>query len=316
MYKKHKIVFFGTPEFAVPSLDILIENDYDVVAVVTTPDKPSGRGFELSPSPVKEYALNKGLKVLQPEKLKAPEFLEELKSLQADIQVVVAFRMLPEVVWNMPPLGTFNLHASLLPQYRGAAPINWAIINGEKETGVTTFLLHHEIDTGDIIFQEKEPIHDSDTVGTLYERLMDKGSKLVLKTIEAFASDYVPVQPQVYGLEMKPAPKIFKETCRIDWNKPAVDVHNFIRGLSPYPAAFTFLNDKTCKIFKTEIKYLSVGSNTGKFKTDYKTYLYIGCTDFYISVLELQLEGKKKLYIDEFLRGRTVESINTQIITI
>ena len=298
----------GTPEFAVPSLQILVENGYNVAGVITAPDKPSGRGLQLNASPVKQYAESKGLKVLQPEKLKNPEFLEELKALKADVQVVVAFRMLPEAVWNMPPKGTFNLHASLLPQYRGAAPINWAIMNGEKETGVTTFFLQQEIDTGDIILQEKEIILESDNIGTLYERLMQKGANLVLKTIEAIASGNVSTQAQVFGPEIKLAPKIFKETCKIDWSKTAGGVHNFIRGLSPYPAAWCVLNSKNCKIYQSQLNE-NIEGNV-EFLTDNKTYLFIRCSDYYISVKELQLEGKKRMGIDEFLRGTKIESVS------
>src|SRR5687767_4304162 len=244
------IIFMGTPEFAVPSLEILVESKFKVVAVITAPDKPQGRGQKLIPSPVKECAMKHGIPVLQPTNLKSPEFLEELKSYNANLQIVVAFRMLPEAVWNMPAIGTFNLHASLLPQYRGAAPINWAIINGEKETGLTTFFLKHEIDTGSIIFQEKEPIHNDDNVGTLYERLMIKGAQLVLKTTQAIASGNYPAIPQQQEDEIKHAPKIFKETCEINWNQPNERVRNFVRGLSPYPAAWTRLQDKVFKIYK------------------------------------------------------------------
>jgi len=306
MSKNLRIVFMGTPEFAVPSLDILIQNGYDVVGVITAPDKPAGRGLQLTYSPVKEYAISKGLKVLQPEKLKNPEFIEELKSLRADVQVVVAFRMLPEAVWDMPSRGTLNLHASLLPNYRGAAPINWAIINGETETGVTTFFLQHEIDTGDIIFQEKEPIHENDNIGTLYERMMNNGAKLILKTINAIAAGEVKTQPQILNTDTKPAPKIFKEICKIDWNKKAIEVHNLVRGLSPYPAAFCTINGKNCKVFTIKMTDLS---SSNSFQTDQKTFLHIACSDFYLSILELQLEGKKKMTIEEFLRGTKIESV-------
>lgn len=306
MQKNLRIVFMGTPEFAVPSLDILVQNGCNVVGVITAPDKPAGRGLQLTYSPVKEYAISKGLKVLQPEKLKNPEFIEELKSLQADVQVVVAFRMLPEVVWNMPPRGTLNLHASLLPNYRGAAPINWAIINGETETGVTTFFLQHEIDTGDIIFQEKEPIYENDNIGSLYERMMNNGAKLILKTIDAIASGEVKTQPQILNANAKPAPKIFKEICKVDWNKKAVEVHNLVRGLSPYPAAFCMINGKNCKVFTTKITEIS---SKDSFLTDQKTYLNIACSDFYLSISALQLEGKKKMTIEEFLRGTKIDSV-------
>lgn len=294
----------GTPEFAVPSLEILINHGWNVVAVITAPDKPRGRGQKMIPSPVKECALAHNIPVLQPTNLKSPEFLEELKSYQADIQVVVAFRMLPEVVWNMPPKGTFNLHASLLPNYRGAAPINWAIINGEKETGITTFFLKHEIDTGSIIFQEKEPILEEDNIGSLYERLMNKGANLVLKTIEAVAEGNIEAKPQDESMAIHHAPKIFKETCEIRWEKTAKEIHNLVRGLSPYPAAWTTLDGKNCKIFRTEILSSNIeGLKPGKFLTDGKSYLKFQTGEGSINVLELQLEGKKKLSIEEFLRG-------------
>jgi methionyl-tRNA formyltransferase len=248
-----RIIFMGTPEFAVPSLQILLENKINVVAVVTAPDKPQGRGQKIVYSPVKECALQYNVPVLQPTNLKSPEFLQELKSYNANLQIVVAFRMLPEAVWAMPSLGTFNLHASLLPQYRGAAPINWAVINGEKETGITTFFLKHEIDTGSIIYQEKETIYSDDTVGTLYERLMNKGGQLVLKTVRSIVAGNYPSLPQPTDIEIKHAPKIFKETCQIDWNKTSEQIRNFVRGLSPYPAAWGIINEKTFKIFKISI---------------------------------------------------------------
>lgn len=298
-----RIIFMGTPEFAVPSLAILIEHKFNVVAVVTAPDKPSGRGLKLTASPVKECALKYHIPVLQPANLKSTQFIADLKGYQANLQVVVAFRMLPEAVWSMPPLGTFNLHASLLPQYRGAAPINWAIINGEKETGVTTFLLKHEIDTGNIIFQEKEPIYDTDDAGTLYERLKTKGAALVLKTVNAIQSGKYTVQPQDETIPVKHAPKIFKDTCRINWNQPAEFIHNFVRGLCPYPGAWTIVNNKIVKIFKTEVLKNQLTVNPGEFETDYKTYLYIQTSRGCISVTELQPEGKKRMHIQEFFRG-------------
>jgi methionyl-tRNA formyltransferase len=307
MQKDLRIVFMGTPEFAVPCLEILVDNGWNVVGVVTTPDKPSGRGLQLTTSPVKEYALRKNLKVLQPEKLKNPEFIQELQSLEADLQVVVAFRMLPEAVWNMPPKGTFNLHASLLPQYRGAAPINWAIINGETETGVTTFFLQHEIDTGDIIFQDKESIGEDDNIGTLYERLMHKGAQLVLKTVQAVAESKVISSPQQFGSKLKSAPKIFRETCQIDWSKTATEIHNLVRGLSPYPAAFCVVNGKNCKIFKTSIDKET--KSTEPLLSDHKTFLKIKCADDYLDILELQLEGKKRMPIGDFLRGTQFVSV-------
>jgi methionyl-tRNA formyltransferase len=298
-----KIIFMGTPEFAVPSLEILVANHYNIVAVVTAPDKPAGRGLKMKMSPVKECALKYNIPVLQPEKLKAPEFINELKSYQADLQIVVAFRMLPEAVWNMPKLGTFNLHASLLPQYRGAAPINWAIINGEKESGVTTFFLQHEIDTGDILFHEKEVITEDDNAGSLYARLMNKGAGLVLKTVQAIEkADYKP-KPQIFDKELKAAPKIHKETCEINWNKSAAEVNNFVRGLSPYPGAWAKINGKTCKIFKTKISKPSEQKKTGEFMTDNKTYITIFTGSGALSILELQMEGKKPMTVEEFLRG-------------
>lgn len=304
MDKNLRIIYMGTPEFAVPALEILIENGWNVVAVVTAPDKPKGRGQKLIPSPVKESALKHGIPVLQPTNLKAPEFLEELKNFQADIQVVVAFRMLPEAVWNMPPKGTFNLHASLLPNYRGAAPINWAIINGEKETGLTTFFLKHEIDTGNIIFQEKEPIHPDDNIGTLYERLMSKGAKLVLKTIETIAENKVKTSPQDENLAIHHAPKIFKETCQIDWSVPAIKIHNLIRGLSPYPAAWTTLDGKICKIYSSEVNDSNIeGLQAGEFETDGKTHLTFQTGNGTLKILEIQMEGKKRMNVQDFLRG-------------
>lgn len=299
----------GTPEFAVPSLEILVENKFNVVAVITAPDKPQGRGQKLTASPVKESALKHNIPVLQPINLKAPEFIEELKHYQANLQVVVAFRMLPEIVWAMPEFGTFNLHASLLPQYRGAAPINWAIMNGEKETGATTFFLKHEIDTGSIIFQEKEPIHETDTVGSLYERLMHKGAQLVLKTVKAIETGSYPSVPQDMSVEIKHAPKIFKETSEINWAQSSKKIVDFIRGLSPYPAAWTVLNGKTFKIFRGEVsaddsRQLTV--DRGQFRTDNKTHLDIKTSDGWVSILELQLEGKKRMALSEFFRGNKV----------
>jgi len=296
----------GTPEFAVPSLEILVEHKFNVVAVITAPDKPQGRGQKITFSPVKECALKHNIPVLQPTNLKSPQFVEELKSYKANLQVVVAFRMLPEVVWSMPALGSFNLHASLLPQYRGAAPINWAIINGEKETGVTTFFLKHEIDTGSIIYQEKEVIHENDDAGTLYHRLMNKGAHLVLKTVQAIEAGNYPSQPQPAHTELKHAPKIFKETCQINWSQPAVHIHNFVRGLSPYPGAWTVLNDKPFKIFKTDTLPNQLNAEAGQFLTDNKTYLYIQTSIGCLSILELQPEGKKRMKIDEFFRGNKI----------
>lgn len=305
--KDLRIIYMGTPEFAVPSLQILVENNYNVVAVITAPDKPKGRGQKLATSPVKDYAVSQDIPVLQPTNLKKPEFIEELKSYQANLQIVVAFRMLPEVVWDMPEIGTFNLHGSLLPQYRGAAPINWAIMNGEKKTGVTTFFLKHEIDTGNVIFQEEETIEDDDTVGDLYLRLMEKGAQLVLKTVKAIAADDYPQLPQNENQEIKHAPKIFKETCQIDWAKSSQEVYDFIRGLSPYPAAWTKLKDTQFKIFKTEkLDHVKAGEQPGDYSTDNKTYLHIQTGGKALAITELQMQGKKRMEIEDFLRGNNL----------
>ncbi|MCS6975189.1 MAG: methionyl-tRNA formyltransferase [Cyclobacteriaceae bacterium] len=298
-----RIVFMGTPEFAVPSLEILLAHHYHVAAVITAPDKPRGRGQEVTPSPVKKVAMQHHIPVLQPANLKSPEFLEELRRYNANLQVVVAFRMLPEPVWKMPELGTFNLHASLLPQYRGAAPINWAIINGEKETGVTTFFIQQEIDTGHIIFQESEIIYDSDDAGTLYERLRHKGARLVMKTVQAIESGNCPSHPQVVDGPLKTAPKIFRETCCINWKQPALSVHNFVRGLSPYPAAWTVWNNRTYKIFKTETVNQPADGEAGSYVTDNKNFLHVNTANGKISILELQPEGKRRMTIGEFFRG-------------
>ena len=301
-----RIVFMGTPQFAVASLDALITAGCDVVAVITAPDKPAGRGQKLTESAVKQYAVSNGLKVLQPEKLKAPGFLSELKALEADLQVVVAFRMLPEVVWSMPPRGTLNLHASLLPQYRGAAPINWAIINGEQESGVTTFFLKQEIDTGDILFTEKVTLTGDETAGELHDRLMYKGAGLLVKTVKGIESGRYNEHPQsqlAEGVELKHAPKIFKEDCLIDWGQPVLTVYNKIRGLSPSPAAYTFLNDKSLKIYKAGYQLAQPEKPPGGFLTDNKTYLKFAAKDGYINLTEVQLEGKKNMGVEEFLRG-------------
>mgnify|MGYP000340758755 FL=1 len=314
-----RIIFMGTPDFAVPSLDILLQNNYNVVGVVTAPDKPAGRGQQLNQSAVKKYAVEKNLKILQPEKLKAPEFINELQSLEANLFIVVAFRMLPEIVWQMPKFGTFNLHASLLPQYRGAAPINWAVINGEKETGVSTFFLQHEIDTGNIILQEKINIEDNDNAGTVHDKLMNIGSGLVLKTVKEIEENKVEQIAQILNLKseisLKHAPKIFKETCLIDWNKTAEEINNLIRGLSPYPTAFTYLNGQILKIFAAEINREVVNFSQAQFNntensssktqilSDNKSILSFKCADKWLNVLELQLEGKKRMRTEEFLKG-------------
>lgn len=310
--KELRIVFMGTPDFAVESLRILVENGYNIVGVITMPDKPAGRGHKIQYSPVKKYALEHNLPLLQPKKLKDTEFIDSLKAWNADLQIVVAFRMLPEIVWNMPPLGTFNLHGSLLPQYRGAAPINWAIINGDKETGVTTFFLAHEIDTGKIIKQEKIPIGENDNAGKIHDELMVVGAKLVRETVDMILNDRVDAvdQSQFYKneAELKTAPKIFKETCRIDWNKPAEDIHNFIRGLSPYPAAWTELHEDgkeptVIKIYKAHSIKEPHKLATGSVETDNKTYIHIAVPDGFIAIDEFQLPGKKAMKTDEVLRG-------------
>ena len=313
-----RIVYMGTPDFAVESLRALVEGGYNVVGVVTMPDKPMGRhGSVLQPSPVKKYALEKGLTVLQPEKLKDETFLDELRALKADLQIVVAFRMLPEVVWNMPPMGTFNLHASLLPQYRGAAPINWAVINGETETGITTFFLKHEIDTGKIIQQVRVPIHETDNVEDVHDRLMLLGRQLVTETVDnILAGTIQPIdQSELVGadVELKPAPKIFHETCQINWNQPMKKVYDFIRGLSPYPAAWSEFVDakgkkQSVKIFSTSmVERVFTASELmpkpGEMLTDGKTYLHVMCQNGLLSINELQMAGKKRMPIADFLRG-------------
>jgi methionyl-tRNA formyltransferase len=301
-----RIVFMGTPEFAVISLDALIEAGSEIVAVVTAPDKPAGRGQKVSESAVKQYAVANGLKVLQPEKLKNENFIAELQALQADLQVVVAFRMLPDVVWNMPPRGTINLHASLLPQYRGAAPINWVLINGEKESGVTTFFLKHEIDTGDILFTEKVTLTGRETAGELHDRLMYKGAGLLVKTVKGVESGRYSEHPQAElaaGAELKQAPKIFKEDCKVDWDQPVENVYNLIRGLSPYPTAFTTLQDKILKVFGAEYEIIETEEQPGEFFSDNKTYLKVSALNGFINLTDIQMEGKKRMGILEFLRG-------------
>ena len=315
----------GTPDFAVEALRQLVEGGYNVVGVITMPDKPAGRGHKIQYSPVKQYALEQNLPLLQPEKLKDEAFVEALREWKADLQIVVAFRMLPEVVWNMPRLGTFNLHASLLPQYRGAAPINWAVINGDTETGITTFFLKHEIDTGEVIQQVRVPIADTDNVEVVHDKLMMLGGKLVLETVDAILNGTVKPIPQeemaVVG-ELRPAPKIFKETCRIDWNQPVKKIYDFIRGLSPYPADWSELiasekesvvvkifevekivkkNDKRCR--NSRGRFCKVGS----IETDGKKYIKVSVPGGFVSILSLQLPGKKRLKIDELLRGYHLE---------
>ena len=306
-YKDIRIIFMGTPEFAVASLSKMYDAGCNIIAVITAPDKPAGRGMKLQQSAVKKYALEKGLNILQPEKLKNPEFLNELKKLQADLQVVVAFRMLPEAVWNMPPLGTLNLHGSLLPQYRGAAPINWAIINGEKETGVTTFTLRHQIDTGPILLQEKMFIGENETAGELHDRMKDLGAEVLLKTIKGLADGTLVETPQenlpVNNRELNHAPKIFTETCQVNWNKPVEEVYNLIRGISPYPTAFTYLQGKKLKIYSGNKEVTNPQLKPGEYETDNKSYLKFACSNGYINLHDIQLEGKKRMLIQDFLRG-------------
>lgn len=314
--KDLRIVFMGTPEFAVASLDALVKAGYHIVAVITAPDKPAGRGMKLSESAVKKYALEHGLKILQPVKLKDPSFVDELKALKADVQIVVAFRMLPEVVWNMPPMGTINVHGSLLPQYRGAAPINWAVINGEKETGVTTFKLQHEIDTGNILLQQRFAIGENETAGEVHDRMKEIGAALLVQTIDGLVKGTIEEKAQQHSARpngsagralitapLKHAPKIFTETCRIDWNKPVEEVYNLIRGLSPFPAAFTLLDGKTLKIFRAEKDTSAPLIPPGKYESDGKHFLRYAAKDGYIEIKELQVEGKKRMQVEAFLRG-------------
>ena len=306
-----RIVFMGTPAFAVASLKILVENNYNVVGVITSPDKPAGRGQQVQQSAVKEFATQHNLNVLQPTNLKDEDFLKELKSLQADLQIVVAFRMLPESVWNMPPLGTYNLHASLLPQYRGAAPINWAIINGEKETGITTFKLQHEIDTGNVLLQQKVAITNEMNAGQLHDILMEEGAGLMLQTVKKIEQGDVSLTEQsklLANQEAKHAPKIFKDTCKINWNDTLENIYNLIRGLSPYPCAWTELHTKDAKqiafkIYQAKQEVAQHNLSVGHIKTDNKTFLKIATKVGFIDVLELQMAGKKRLLITEFLKG-------------
>ncbi|MEJ6736358.1 MAG: methionyl-tRNA formyltransferase [Flavobacteriales bacterium] len=308
MIKDLRIVFMGTPDFAVESLKILVENNYNIVGVITAPDKPAGRGQKINQSAVKKYADQNNLKTLQPTNLKSEDFLTELKELSANLQIVVAFRMLPELVWDMPKLGTFNLHASLLPQYRGAAPINWAIINGEKETGVSTFFLQHKIDTGDIISQEKVSIDANESAGELHDKLMDIGCGLVLKTVQDIENEKTNSQAQNENQELKEAFKIFKPFCKIDWDKSIADIHNHIRGLSPYPTAYTeFKNKETaeiisCKIFKAEIIIVEHQHNLRELIIS-KTELKVAVKGGYINILELQVAGKKRMELTALLNG-------------
>ncbi len=314
-----RIVFMGTPEFAVASLDALIKAGYNIVAVVTAPDKPAGRGMKMNESAVKTFAVGHGLKILQPEKFKDPIFIDELRSLQADLQIVVAFRMLPEVVWNMPPNGTINLHGSLLPQYRGAAPINWAVINGENETGVTTFKLKHEIDTGDILLQESFPIGENETAGEIHDKMKEIGAQVLVKTVQGIADGTLKETPQssivsretldsnsrltTHDSQLKHAPKIHLDTCRINWSQPVESIYNLVRGLSPYPGAFIMMNEKIFKIYKAKKEIVFPTIPEGEYETDGKTFLKFACDNGYLFLTEVQMEGKKKMSIEEFLRG-------------
>ena len=306
-----RIVYMGTPDFAVEALRQLVEGGYNVVGVITMPDKPAGRGHKIQYSPVKQYALEQNLPLLQPEKLKDEAFVEALREWKADLQIVVAFRMLPEVVWNMPRLGTFNLHASLLPQYRGAAPINWAVINGDTETGITTFFLKHEIDTGEVIQQVRVPIADTDNVEVVHDKLMMLGGKLVLETVDAILNGTVkPISQEEMAVvgELRPAPKIFKETCRIDWNQPVKKIYDFVRGLSPYPAAWTELISEdgkrlALKIYQAEKRPAEHNFPVGSIHTDHKSYIDVAVKDGFLRLRSLQLAGKKRMNITDFLNG-------------
>lgn len=300
-----KVVFFGTPDFAVASLDALVQNGFDVLAVVTAPDKPAGRGMQLQASAVKQYALDHQLPILQPEKLKDPQFIATLQDLAADVHIVVAFRMLPEVVWNMPKQGTINVHGSLLPQYRGAAPINWAIMNGETETGVTTFRLKHQIDTGNILLQSKTPIFKEDNFSTVYQRLMLLGAELLVTTLRQLEAGTLQEVPQdtIDETTLKHAPKLFKENLQLDFNKSAAALVNFIRGLAPFPTAYTFLEQKQLKVFQSHAVNELPAVAIGTMQTDAKSYIRFACKDAWLYIDELQLEGKKRMETVAFLRG-------------
>jgi methionyl-tRNA formyltransferase len=306
--KDLRIIYLGTPDFAVPGLQLLVQEGYLVVAVITAPDKPAGRGLTLQYSDVKKAALELNIPVLQPEKLKDPAFLAALASYRANLQIVVAFRMLPESVWNMPAIGTFNLHGSLLPQYRGAAPINWAIINGEKETGLTTFFLKHEIDTGDMMLQVKEAIQEEDTFEILYNRLKHMGATLILNTVQLIEKGNYTTIAQDNSIALKMAPKLFKETCEIDWNKTEDEIYNFVRGLSPYPCAWTVLNGKTYKVI--QVKKTNYNTDHNKptagsvVQEDEQAYVY--CQSGKIELIEIQAEGKKKMKVEDYLRGNKI----------
>lgn len=304
----------GTPDFAVASLDALVQAGFTIAAVVTAPDKPAGRGMKLTESAVKKYAVEKGLTILQPEKLKNPEFIEQLRSLKADLQIVVAFRMLPEIVWNMPPMGTVNLHGSLLPQYRGAAPIHWAVINGEKETGVTTFKLKHEIDTGDILMQKSFPIGEDETTGDVHDTMKMIGAEVLVETVKGLAAGSLQEISQSSvvsndGLVLKHAPKIFTETCQINWDQTTEVLHNFIRGLSPFPGALTKLDDKILKVYRSKKEPAAHNQTVGKVFSDGKTFIKFSCKDGYIHITDLQLEGKKRMLVEDFLRGYHLKEV-------
>jgi methionyl-tRNA formyltransferase len=302
-----RIVFMGTPDFAVASLDALVKAGFQIVGVVTAPDKPAGRGMKLTESAVKRYAVAQNLHILQPEKLKAPAFIEELRNLKADLQIVVAFRMLPETVWNMPPMGTVNLHGSLLPEYRGAAPIHWAVINGEKITGVTTFKLKHEIDTGDILLQKSFPIGDDETTGEVHDRMKQIGAELLVETVKGLAANNIQKIDQssviTHAAALHHAPKIFTDTCRINWHDTTDRIHNQIRGLSPFPGAFTEMEGKTLKLYRSKKEKQQHPQQPGTIVSDHKTYLKFACKDGYIHVTDIQLEGKKRMQVTDFLRG-------------
>lgn len=303
-----RIVFMGTPDFAVASLDALVKAGLHIVSVITAPDKPAGRGMRLTESAVKKYAVEKQIPVLQPEKLKNPEFIEQLRAIQADLQIVVAFRMLPEIVWNMPPMGTINLHGSLLPQYRGAAPIHWAVINGEKETGITTFKLKHEIDTGDILLQKKLPIGADETTGEVHDRMKIAGAELLVETVKGLADKTLQKIDQSLVISRQPlelyhAPKLFTETCQIHWDESTEKIHNLVRGLSPFPGALTLLENKILKVYRSKKETTRHAYTPGEVFSDGKTFLKFACADGYIFILDLQLEGKKRMLVADFLRG-------------
>lgn len=309
--KDIRIVFMGTPDFAVASLDAIVRAGYNVVGVLTAPDKPAGRGMKLTKSAVKKYAEENDLNILQPEKLKSPEFIDSLKGLNADIQIVVAFRMLPEIVWDMPPMGTINVHGSILPNYRGAAPINWAVINGEKETGVTTFKLKHEIDTGDILLQDRMLIGENETATEVHDRMKIIGAHLLVKTIHGLMEATIQEQPQqIDKSEPKHAPKIFTKDCEINWNNSVGSIHNLIRGLSVFPGAITQLDQKILKIYKSEKEIIKHHQPVGSISSDGKNFLKFACKDGYIHILDLQLEGKKRMLVADFLRGYRITAAN------